>query len=98
LPLALAKDKNECVLRHFLERWSSASEHDGDLSTVQIALGILGLGGLGGIVAAVGGGGGPKDIAAPSAPAGLDIAAADDTGSSSSDNITTATSGLRITG
>jgi hypothetical protein len=84
----------------FLEPRSSASEHDGDCSTVQTALAILGLGALGGIVAAVGGGGEPKDKAAPSAPAGLDIAAADDTGSSNSngDNITTATSGLRITG
>lgn len=38
------------------------------------------------------------DITAPSAPAGLDLAADDDDGASNSDNITSKTSGLTITG
>ena len=38
------------------------------------------------------------DITAPSAPTGLDLAAADDTGSSSTDNVTSNTSGLTISG
>ncbi|MBF0123757.1 MAG: VCBS repeat-containing protein [Magnetococcales bacterium] len=38
------------------------------------------------------------DTTAPSAPAGLDLAAADDTGTSNSDNITSQTSALTISG
>jgi 2',3'-cyclic-nucleotide 2'-phosphodiesterase (5'-nucleotidase family) len=38
------------------------------------------------------------DILAPAAPAGLDLAAADDTGVSNTDNITSLTSGLTISG
>ncbi|WP_416908663.1 MAG: beta strand repeat-containing protein [Polymorphobacter sp.] len=38
------------------------------------------------------------DTAAPAAPTGLDLASADDTGSSNSDNVTSQTSGLTITG
>ncbi len=38
------------------------------------------------------------DGTAPAAPTGLDLAAADDTGSSNSDNVTSQTSGLTITG
>ena len=38
------------------------------------------------------------DTTAPSAPAGLDLAAADDTGASSSDNLTSLTTGLTISG
>jgi hypothetical protein len=40
----------------------------------------------------------PKDKIAPAAPAGLDLAADDDNGSSTTDNITTKTSELTITG
>src|SRR5581483_1135151 len=38
------------------------------------------------------------DGTAPAAPPGLDLAAADDTGSSSTDNVTSQTSGLTISG
>ncbi len=41
---------------------------------------------------------GPKDDTPPVAPNGLDLVSADDTGPSNSDNITSATSGLTITG
>jgi hypothetical protein len=40
----------------------------------------------------------PKDSTAPVAPTGLDLAAEDDTGSSTTDNITSKTTGLTITG
>ncbi|WP_336951649.1 Ig-like domain-containing protein [Sphingobium aromaticivastans] len=65
-----------------------------------LAFGILGgLAAVGGIAAAAGGGGGKaKDTSAPVAPTGLALAAADDTGSSSSDRITKQTSALTITG
>ncbi len=89
--MSSAEGNSSAVISASSEGSSSESVHDGGLSTGQIALGILGLGALGGIAAAVGGGGGPKDKSAPSAPTGLDLAAADDNGSSNSDNITTST-------
>ncbi len=68
----------------------------GGPSMTPILLGILGLGALGGIAAAAGGA--PKDKTAPGAPSGLDLASADDTGSSNSDNVTSHTTGLTVTG
>jgi prefoldin subunit 5 len=80
----------------------AASTDDGeDRGMSPVLLGILGLGVLGGIAAAASGGGdkeAPKDTVAPNAPAGLDLASADDTGASTSDNITRNTSGLTIAG
>lgn len=68
----------------------------------QMALGLGGLAGAGAVAAAVGGGGGggggSKDTIAPAPPQLLDLAAADDTGTSSTDNITSKTSELTITG
>lgn len=69
-----------------------------------LAFGILGgLAAVGGIAAAAGGGGsggskGAKDTSPPSAPSGLTLAAADDSGASGSDRITSQTSALTITG
>ncbi|WP_327754525.1 Ig-like domain-containing protein (plasmid) [Sphingobium sp. SJ10-10] len=65
-----------------------------------LIFGVLGgLAAVGGIAAAAGGGGGKaKDTTAPVAPTGLALAAADDSGSSSSDRITKQTSALTITG
>ncbi|MFT4055048.1 MAG: Ig-like domain-containing protein [Novosphingobium sp.] len=71
--------------------------------------GLLGAGALGGIVAAAAGGGGgkdatptptptPTDTTPPAAPTALALAAADDTGISNSDRVTSQTSGLTITG
>ncbi|NYH96848.1 choice-of-anchor I domain-containing protein [Novosphingobium marinum] len=45
-----------------------------------------------------GGGDGGGDTDAPDAPAGLDLAAGDDTGASDSDNVTSITNGLTFTG
>ncbi len=79
----------------------------GGLPGGTIALGVLGLGALGGLAAAAGGGSGGSgngggsggnDTTPPAAPTGLDLAAADDTGASNSDNVTRHTSGLTITG
>ena len=84
----------------------------GDNSETTIALGVLLLGGLGGIVAAGGGSDKtpppaptpppaltrPPAPTPPPAPTALDLAAADDTGSSNSDNVTSQTSALTITG
>lgn len=55
---------------------------------------------IGGGVALSGGGGSstPKDTIAPVAPSGLDLAAADDSGTSDSDNITNKTTELTVTG
>ncbi|MFN5127663.1 MAG: Ig-like domain-containing protein, partial [Sphingomonadaceae bacterium] len=77
-----------------------------DNSETTIALGVLLLGGLGGIVAACGGSDKtPTPTPSPSpspppppAPTALDLAAADDTGASNSDNVTSQTSALTITG
>jgi hypothetical protein len=65
-----------------------------------VLLGVLGVGALGGIAAALSGGkkNEPADTTAPAAPSALDLAAADDSGLSDSDNITRNTSGLTITG
>ncbi|MET0241742.1 MAG: Ig-like domain-containing protein [Sphingobium sp.] len=72
--------------------------------------GLLGAGALGGIVAAAAGGGGksatptptppptPADTTPPAAPTALALAAADDTGISNADRVTSQTSGLTITG
>ncbi|MEE4453563.1 Ig-like domain-containing protein [Novosphingobium resinovorum] len=70
--------------------------------------GLLGAGALGGIVAAAAGGSGggstptptptPTDTTPPAAPTALALAAADDTGTSNSDRVTSQTSGLTITG
>jgi hypothetical protein len=68
--------------------------------------GVLGAGALGGIAAAAasGGGGGKSttptsaDTIPPAAPTALALAAADDTGASSADRVTSQTSGLTITG
>lgn len=67
--------------------------------------GLLGAGALGGLALAASGGGGksggstpPADTTAPAAPTGLALAAADDTGASSSDRVTSQTSALTITG
>ncbi|AOR80889.1 Ig-like domain-containing protein [Novosphingobium resinovorum] len=70
--------------------------------------GLLGAGALGGIVAAAAGGGGggstptptptPTDTTPPAAPTALALAAADDTGTSNSDRVTSQTSGLTISG
>ncbi|MCF8472958.1 MAG: hypothetical protein K9G27_09225, partial [Sphingomonadaceae bacterium] len=74
---------------------SKASENQsGGISMGTLALGALGLGAIGGLVV-VAGGGGKKS---PAAPTVLDLAAADDTGASNSDNVTSQTSGLTITG
>ncbi|WP_221774187.1 beta strand repeat-containing protein [Novosphingobium flavum] len=62
-------------------------------------LGALGAGGLAvGLSGGKGGSGTPADTTAPSAPTGLALAAADDTGSSNSDRITNQTSALTISG
>ncbi|WP_022684134.1 Ig-like domain-containing protein [Sphingobium bisphenolivorans] len=66
-----------------------------------LAYGILGgLAVAGGVAAAAGGGGGggKKDSTAPAAPSALALAAADDSGVSSSDRITSQGSALTITG
>ncbi|MBB3927098.1 hypothetical protein GGR43_002821 [Sphingobium jiangsuense] len=67
-----------------------------------LAYGLLGAAALGGLVAAAAGGGGgsktPPDTTAPTAPTGLALAAADDSGASNSDRVTSQTSGLTITG
>jgi hypothetical protein len=72
----------------------SAALPSGGISGTTIALGVLGLGALGGIVAAAGG----SDKTPPPAPTALDLASADDTGASNSDNLTSQTSTLTITG
>ncbi|MCB2077978.1 MAG: hypothetical protein KDE55_09810 [Novosphingobium sp.] len=59
--------------------------------------GLVGVGVAGG-AAAFAGGGGSGDTVPPLAPSGLDLAAADDHGASSTDNITNQTTGLTITG
>uniref|UniRef100_UPI003137C4FE Ig-like domain-containing protein n=1 Tax=Sandarakinorhabdus limnophila TaxID=210512 RepID=UPI003137C4FE len=74
---------------------SKASENQsGGISMGTLALGALGLGALGGLAVVAGGG----DKKPPAAPTGLDLASADDTGASNSDNVTSQTSGLTITG
>lgn len=59
--------------------------------------GLVGAGLVGGAYLATRSGG-TKDTVAPVAPSGLDLAADDDTGSSNTDNITSKTSELTITG
>jgi hypothetical protein len=67
--------------------------------------GLLGVGVLGGAAAAAGGGKGggskssaPADSVPPGAPTGLDLDAADDTGASATDNVTSQPSGLTLRG
>lgn len=61
--------------------------------------GLVAVGVGGGVYALTKGGkDGPKDITAPAAPTLLDLATDDDTGTSTTDNITNKTSGLTITG
>lgn len=60
--------------------------------------GVIGAAAIGGGVALSGGGGGSRDTIAPVAPTGLDLAAADDLGSATDDNITNKTSELTISG
>jgi hypothetical protein len=67
-----------------------------DKSTLLVG-GLVGAGAIGAGIA-LSGGGGPKDEIAPAAPRSLDLAAADDNGVSNSDNITTQTSNLTISG
>jgi len=85
--------------------WQSANYGDGGTSA--LLYGALGLAALVGAVVLIsddddnadgdnGGDGG--DTVAPDAPTGLDLAAEDDDGDSDSDNITTITSGLTISG
>jgi hypothetical protein len=62
-----------------------------------IALGVAALGALGALASA-GGGKAKPDTTPPAAPTGLDLAAADDSGSDSADNVTNQTSALTITG
>jgi hypothetical protein len=90
----------------------NSSEKDSWFSTAEDERGAhvagLGVDGLliGGVLAAGAGfgvyeltrGGGTKDTVAPVAPTGLDLAADDDSGTSSTDNITSKTSALTITG
>ncbi|WP_439533734.1 choice-of-anchor I family protein [Polymorphobacter sp.] len=63
---------------------------------------LLGAAAAGGGIALVASGGGddePRpDTTAPAAPTGLDLAAADDSGTSNTDNLTSVTTGLTITG
>lgn len=60
--------------------------------------GLVGAGAVAGAVALSGGNGGDDDTVAPVAPTALDLAADDDTGKSSTDNITTKTTDLTISG
>ena len=64
------------------------------ISGTTVALGVLWHGALGGIVAANGG----SRKTPPAAPTSLDLFSADDTGLSNSDNVTSQTSALTITG
>jgi hypothetical protein len=66
----------------------------GSIPGTIIALGAVWLGGLVAFVASNGG----SDKTPPPAPTALDLAAADDTGSSNSDNVTSQTSALTISG
>ena len=70
------------------------SQGGGISPLVAVGLGVGALGGAGLALA----GGGKKDRTPPAAPTGLDLAAADDTGASDSDNLTRTTSGLTIRG
>jgi hypothetical protein len=78
----------------------SSALPSGGISGTSIALGVVGLGAIAGIVAASGG----SDKATtptpppPPAPTALDLASADDSGASSTDDITNQTSALTITG
>lgn len=60
--------------------------------------GAVGAGLVGGVLLLKGGGDDLKDTIAPAAPLSLDLAAADDSGISNSDNYTNVTTGLTISG
>lgn len=60
--------------------------------------GAIGAGLLVGALVLGGGSGGPRDETPPAPPQGLDLAAADDTGSFNDDNLTSQTEGLTFTG
>ena len=86
------------------DRWFSTAEdargpNVGGLDLQTLGIGAAVAAGAGfGIYQATKGSGGAKDTVAPTAPAGLDLATEDDNGTSTTDNITTKTTGLTFTG
>ncbi|WP_156842949.1 Ig-like domain-containing protein [Novosphingobium aquimarinum] len=85
--------------------WYSGGDNRSDDSVLGYDKNTLTLGAIVGGGLAIGafaigssGGGSKKDTIAPAAPAALDLATADDTGSSTTDNITSVTEGLTISG
>ncbi|MDE8650216.1 Ig-like domain-containing protein [Novosphingobium album (ex Liu et al. 2023)] len=87
------------------DQWyaTDANKHEGQImgySKDTLIIGGLVGGGLavGAFALSSGGGGGTKDTIGPAAPTGLALAAADDTGTSTTDGITKNTTGLTITG